>query len=65
MIVTTISEFVSLVKRMREAQKYCDAIHAEIKDETKRVELLWEAINDSFNLETEVDKWLEKYDTED
>ena len=53
-------DFVSLVKRMRDAQKLCDTMASKIEDETQRAEQLWEIMNDSINLESEVDEWLEK-----
>ena len=53
-------EFASLVQRMRNAQKLCDTMASKIEDETQRAEQLWEIMNDSINLESEVDEWLEK-----
>ena len=49
-----------LVKRMREAQKLCDTMASKIEDETQRAEQLWEIMNDSINLESEVDEYLKK-----
>ena len=53
-------EFVSLVKRMIEAQKLCDTIASKIEDEAQRAEQLCGFINDSINLESEVDEYLKK-----
>lgn len=53
-------DFVSLVRKMRKAQKLCDTMAAKIENETQRAELLWEIMNDSFNLESEVDEYLKK-----
>ncbi len=53
-------EFIELVKKMREAQKLCDTMASKIEDETKRVEQLWEVMNDSINLESEVDELIKE-----
>lgn len=53
-------EFASLVQRMRNAQKLCDTMASKIEDETQRAEQLWEIMNDSINLESEVDEYLKK-----
>jgi hypothetical protein len=57
-------EFASLVKRMRNAQKLCDTMASKIEDETQRAEQLWEIMNDSINLESEVDEYLKKMEEE-
>lgn len=56
MITTTILEFATLVKRMREAQKELET--CSIEDYAFRQYC-------AAQLESEVDKWLKDYDTKD
>ena len=58
--VKEVTDGFSLVKRMREAQKLCDTMASKIENETQRAEQLWEIMNDSINLESEVDEYLEE-----
>ena len=57
-------EFASLVQRMRDEQKLCDTMASKIEDETQRAEQLWEIMNDSINLESEVDEYLKRMEEE-